>query len=64
MERNRGHDVRMTPAPLDRVLDWRDELLRIEARLGELPQAARVAVLEVVYGFLAEDCPDPERRAA
>jgi hypothetical protein len=39
----------------ERVLDWRDELLRIEPELAGLPAAARLAVLVVVADFLEED---------
>jgi hypothetical protein len=39
----------------DRVLDWRDELLRIEPRLLELPLAARQAIRDVVTAFELED---------
>jgi hypothetical protein len=39
----------------DRVLDWREELLRVAPRLHELPDDARRAVLETVGAFLRED---------
>ena len=39
----------------DRVMDWQEELLRIAPRLFDLPLAARLAVYEVVNGFLRED---------
>lgn len=39
----------------DRVLDWREEMLRVAPRLYELPAAARRAVLEAVGSFLSED---------
>jgi hypothetical protein len=39
----------------DRVLDWREEMLRVAPRLNELPAAARRAVLEAVGSFLSED---------
>jgi hypothetical protein len=39
----------------DRVLDWKDELLRIAPRLYELPPAARQLVHDVVAGFIRED---------
>lgn len=39
----------------DRVLDWREELLQVAARLHELPDDARRAVLETVGAFLRED---------
>jgi len=44
--------------PADRVLDWREELLRVAPRLQELPEAARRAVLDVVGSFLREDADD------
>jgi hypothetical protein len=47
--------VRVPTDARDRVLDWQEELLRIEPRLVELPLAARRAVREVVQGFLRED---------
>ncbi len=43
---------------VDRVLDWREELLRVAPKLGELPVAARRAVLEAVGSFLREDADD------
>ena len=39
----------------DRVLDWREELVRITPRLLELPAAARQALYDVVAGFMRED---------
>lgn len=39
----------------DRVLDWREELLRITPRLLDLPIAARAAIYDVVEQFLLED---------
>ncbi|MGD0713901.1 MAG: hypothetical protein ABSB24_06910 [Gaiellaceae bacterium] len=39
----------------DRVLDWREEMLRVAPRLYELPDAARRAVLGAVGAFLSED---------
>ena len=39
----------------DRVLDWREELLRVAPRLHDLPDDARRAVLETVGAFLRED---------
>ena len=39
----------------DRVLDWRDELRRIERRFPDLPIEARVAVKRVIERFQAED---------
>jgi hypothetical protein len=43
---------------VDRVLDWREELLRVAPRLHELPASARQAVLGVVGAFLREDADD------
>jgi hypothetical protein len=43
---------------VDRVLDWRVELLRVAPKLDELPDAARRAVLEAVVSFLREDADD------
>jgi hypothetical protein len=54
----RTHDGAMLLDPADRVLDWREELLRVAPRLNELPDAARRAVLEVVGSFLREDADD------
>jgi hypothetical protein len=39
----------------DRVLDWREELNRLEPDLPNLPAAARLAVHATVEGFLRED---------
>jgi hypothetical protein len=39
----------------DRILDWREELRRLEPELPELPAAAREAVLATVRRFLRED---------
>ena len=41
--------------PNDRVLDWRQELLRVAPRLHELPVAARRALVDAVGSFLHED---------
>lgn len=49
------HDVLVPTDARDRVLDWHDEMLRIEPRLLELPAAARRAVRDVVAAFLRED---------
>ena len=54
----REHDEAMPPDSADRVLDWREELLRVAPRLNELPDAARRAVLDVVCSFLREDQDD------
>jgi hypothetical protein len=54
-------DVQDETMPLDsvdRVLDWREELLRVAPRLGELPDAARRAVLDAVGSFIREDADD------
>jgi len=45
----------LAPLDEDRVLDWHDELRRIERRLAELPDEARIAVQQVVERFRAED---------
>jgi len=51
-----GQDPSMlAPLDEDRVLDWHDELRRIERRLAELPDEARIAVQQVVERFRAED---------
>jgi len=47
----------------DRVLDWRDELRRIERRLPDLPVEARVAVKRVLERFQAEDAASEGRAA-
>jgi len=39
----------------DRILDWREELHRLEPELPDLPAAARRAVQAVVEDFLRED---------
>jgi len=39
----------------DRVLDWHEELRRIERHFPDLPVAARRAVVRVVERFRAED---------
>ena len=43
------------PASRERVLDWHDELRRIEPELSGLPPAARELILELVAHFAAED---------
>ena len=43
---------------VDRVLDWREELLRVAPRFHELPDPARRAILAVVGAFLNEDADD------
>lgn len=53
-----GEDEVMPLDSVDRVLDWREELLRVAPRLNDLPDAARRAVLEVVGSFLREDADD------
>ena len=52
------HDESMPHDSVDRVLDWREELLRVAPRLYELPDAARRAVLEAVGSFIREDADD------
>ena len=47
------------PDRRDPILDWREELRRIAARLPELPAGARQAVEEVVTAFAREDANDP-----
>jgi hypothetical protein len=39
----------------DRVVDWRDEMRRIERQLPDLPVEARAAVQQVLERFRAED---------
>lgn len=39
----------------DRILDWREELRRLEPELSSLPPAAREAVRATVARFLWED---------
>jgi hypothetical protein len=39
----------------DRILDWREELERLEPDLPRLPAAARLAVRATVERFLRED---------
>ena len=39
----------------DRVLDWHDELRRIEHEFADLPDEARAAVLRLVQLFQDED---------
>ena len=43
------------PASRDPMLDWHDELLRIEPELPGLPPAARQLIRELVAEFVAED---------
>ena len=55
----------MTPHHVDRVLDWRYELRRLESDFQELPQAARDALHAAVGSFLQEDAmqlPAPGKR--
>lgn len=53
----------MTAEHRDRILDWRDELRRLEPNLPQLPLAARRAVRELVEAFLVEDAgEDRDRR--
>jgi hypothetical protein len=53
-----AQDETMPHDSVDRVLDWREELLRVAPRLYELPDAARRAVLEAVGSFIREDADD------
>ena len=39
----------------DRILDWREELRRLEPELSNLPAAAQRAVRSVVEQFMRED---------
>ena len=39
----------------DRILDWREELRRLEPELPELPAAARRALRETIERFMLED---------
>jgi hypothetical protein len=54
----RTHDEVMPHDSVDRVLDWREELMRVAPNLSELPDAARRAVLEAVGSFIREDADD------
>jgi len=54
----------MRPPENDRVLDWRDELQRIEHEFADLPTEARAAVLQLVQLFQDEDGGASEDRAA
>ena len=54
----------MRPPENDRVLDWHDELRRIEDAFAELPTEARAAVLQLVQLFQDEDGGASEDRAA
>jgi hypothetical protein len=54
----------VTPEHRDRILDWRQELRRLEPQLPSLPAAARRAVLATVARFVWEDAqalPAPAR---
>ena len=51
-------DETMPLDSVDRVLDWREELLRVAPRLNDLPDAARRAVLDAVGSFIREDADD------
>jgi hypothetical protein len=53
------HDVGVPMDARDRVLDWQDEMRRLEPRLLELPAAAREAIREVVAAFQLEDAASP-----
>jgi hypothetical protein len=54
----------MRPPENDRVLDWHDELRRIEDEFADLPNEARAAVLQLVRLFQDEDGGASENRAA
>jgi hypothetical protein len=54
----------MRPPENDRVLDWRDELQRIEHDFPDLPNEARAAVLQLVRLFQDEDGGASEDQAA
>jgi len=56
-------DGRMRQGDDDRVLDWHEELRRIEQRFADLPQEARIAVQRVVERFRAEDAAVQDRAA-
>jgi len=45
------------------ILDWREELRRIERHFADLPEGARLAVLRVVERFRAEDAAVRDRAA-
>ena len=47
----------------DRILDWHEELRRIQNRFADLPVEARQAVLRVVERFRAEDDASRDRAA-
>jgi len=47
----------------DRILDWHEELRRIQTRFADLPVEARQAVLRVVERFRAEDAASRGRAA-
>jgi hypothetical protein len=46
----------------DRILDWREELRRLEPDLPRLPAAARLAVRTTVERFLREDAATQTRQ--
>lgn len=54
----------LRPPENDRVLDWRDEVQRIEHAFADLPTEARAAVLQLVRFFQDEDGGASEDRAA
>jgi len=47
----------------DRVLDWHEELRRIERQFADLPAEARQAVRQVVERFRVEDAAARNRAA-
>ena len=51
----------MTGEHRDRVLDWRDELRRLEPDLPLLPPEARRAVRELIESFQREEDAEPGR---
>lgn len=64
--RGAGRDTNMTSmwqSDEDRILDWHEELRRIQNRFADLPVEARQAVLRVVERFRAEDDASRDRAA-
>ena len=59
-----AHAETVTQPRRDRVLDWREELLRIAPELPSLPVQARLAVLRLVARFVHEDAEELEAEAA
>jgi hypothetical protein len=52
---DRLHHVPVPTDLRDRVVEWKEELLRIAPQLFDLPAAARQAVYDTVNDFLHED---------